>query len=59
MTVPLEVCMVHTQLHSQGLYAAAENLMEHVMKKPSLQTIQAILCCAMYSMRSSSGVSVW
>ncbi|EXJ84041.1 hypothetical protein A1O3_04708 [Capronia epimyces CBS 606.96] len=43
----------------EGLYAAAEGLFENVMQQNSLESIQAILCCAMYSIRSPIGVSVW
>ncbi|EXJ91784.1 hypothetical protein A1O3_00334 [Capronia epimyces CBS 606.96] len=43
----------------EGLYASAENLMEHVMQLNTLESIQAILCCAMYSIRSPVGVSLW
>ncbi|XXH00784.1 hypothetical protein Hte_007135 [Hypoxylon texense] len=43
----------------EGLYASAETLFEHVMRLNSLESIQAILCCAMYSIRSPVGVSVW
>ena len=43
----------------EGLYASAESLLEPVMQLNSLESIQAILCCAMYSMRSPVGVSVW
>ncbi|KAH8883212.1 transcriptional regulatory protein GAL4 [Thozetella sp. PMI_491] len=43
----------------EGLYASAENLFEKVMKLSTLESIQAILCCAMYSMRSPVGISVW
>ncbi|VUC29949.1 unnamed protein product [Clonostachys rosea] len=43
----------------EGLYASAEELFEHVMKLNSVKSIQAILCCAMYSIRSPVGVSVW
>ncbi|KAF4965630.1 hypothetical protein FSARC_6593 [Fusarium sarcochroum] len=43
----------------EGLYASAENLFEHVVKLNNLESIQAILCCAMYSIRSPVGVSVW
>jgi hypothetical protein len=41
------------------LYASAEMLFEHVMRLNSLASIQAILSCAMYSIRSPVGVSVW
>ncbi|KAL4879281.1 fungal-specific transcription factor domain-containing protein [Aspergillus karnatakaensis] len=43
----------------EGLYASAENLFEHVLKLNTLESIQAILCCAMYSIRSPVGASVW
>ncbi|KAI1375622.1 transcriptional regulatory protein GAL4 [Hypoxylon crocopeplum] len=43
----------------EGLYASAERLFEHVIRLNSLESIQAILCCAMYSIRSPVGVSVW
>jgi len=44
---------------SEGLYAAGEELFEHVLQLNSLETIQALLCCAMYSLRSPIGVSIW
>jgi hypothetical protein len=43
----------------EGLYASAEKLFEHVMQQNSLQSIQAVLASAMYSIRSPVGVSVW
>lgn len=43
----------------QGLYSAAEALFERVMQQNSIESIQAVLCCAMYSIRSPVGVSVW
>lgn len=43
----------------ERLYASAEMLFEHVMRLNSLESIQAILSCAMYSIRSPVGVSVW
>jgi hypothetical protein len=43
----------------ERLYASAEMLFEHVMRLNSLASIQAILSCAMYSIRSPVGVSVW
>ncbi|KAK3633148.1 hypothetical protein LTR56_015924 [Elasticomyces elasticus] len=43
----------------EGLYAAAETYYEHVIQQNSLESIQAILACAMYSLRSPVGVSVW
>ncbi|KAF2871916.1 fungal-specific transcription factor domain-containing protein, partial [Massariosphaeria phaeospora] len=41
------------------LFASAEGLFEHVIKLNTLESIQAILCCAMYSIRSPVVVSVW
>lgn len=43
----------------QSLYATGELYFEKVVGLEGLESIQAILCCAMYSMRSSSGVSIW
>ncbi|KAK1856070.1 flavin-binding monooxygenase [Colletotrichum chrysophilum] len=43
----------------ESLYTAAEDLFEHVLQLNSLETIQALLCCAMYSLRSPIGVSIW
>ena len=43
----------------EGLYAAGEELFEHVLQLNSLETIQVLLCCAMYSLRSPIGVSIW
>jgi hypothetical protein len=43
----------------ENLYAAAEDLFEHVLQLNTLETIQALLCCAMYSLRSPVGVSLW
>lgn len=43
----------------EGLYAAGEELFEHVLQLNSIETIQALLCCAMYSLRSPIGVSIW
>lgn len=43
----------------EGLYAAGERLFEHVLHLNTLETIQALLCCAMYSLRSPIGVSIW
>ncbi|KAK5679239.1 hypothetical protein LTS10_008054 [Elasticomyces elasticus] len=40
-------------------YAAAEELLEQVMSVAGLTCVQAMLCCAMYSMRSMSGASLW
>ncbi|KAJ5289210.1 sterigmatocystin biosynthesis monooxygenase stcW [Penicillium angulare] len=43
----------------EGLYAAGEELFEHVLQLNDLETIQALLCCAMYSLKSPIGVSIW
>ncbi|CAG9961946.1 unnamed protein product, partial [Clonostachys byssicola] len=43
----------------EGLYAAGEELYEHVLQLNNLEAIQAMLCCAMYSLRSPIGVSIW
>ena len=43
----------------EGLYAAAQDLFEHVMQQNSITSIQAMLTCAMYSLRSPVGVSIW
>ncbi|ETN41298.1 uncharacterized protein HMPREF1541_03233 [Cyphellophora europaea CBS 101466] len=44
---------------AESLYAAADLCLDQALTADGVQPIQAILCCAMYSMRSSSGVSVW
>lgn len=54
----LRGCLKLTNTY-QGLYASAESLLEGVMQLNSLESIQAILCCAMYSIRSPVGASVW
>ncbi|CAI7653594.1 unnamed protein product [Penicillium glandicola] len=54
----LTVSRTDTRL-PEGLYASAECLFEHVIKFNTLKSIQAILCCAMYSIRSPVGVSTW
>ncbi|CZR68640.1 related to purine utilization positive regulator [Phialocephala subalpina] len=41
-----------------GFYASAQLYMDHVIQLDSIESIQAILCCAMYSLRSPVGVSV-
>jgi hypothetical protein len=43
----------------EGLYAAAQDLFEHVIQQNSITSIQATLACAMYSLRSPVGVSIW
>lgn len=44
---------------ADSFQAAAEALLDEVMSVPSLTCVQAILCCAMFSMRSISGASLW
>ncbi|KAK3656292.1 hypothetical protein LTR56_002993 [Elasticomyces elasticus] len=44
---------------AEAYYAAAEELLEQVMSIAGLTCVQAMLCCAMYSMRSMSGASLW
>ncbi|RMJ05242.1 hypothetical protein CDV36_014078, partial [Fusarium kuroshium] len=43
----------------QGLYVSALLYVDHVFSLRSMEAIQGILCCAMYSLRSSSGPSIW
>lgn len=44
---------------AESLYASAESLLDQILVSESLESIQALLCCAMYSMRATTGVSVW
>lgn len=44
---------------AESFQASAEALLDEVMSVPSLVCVQAILCCAMFSMRSISGASLW
>jgi hypothetical protein len=44
---------------AQSLYVAAEHYLEMALAADGIAPIQAILCCAMYSMRSATGASVW
>ena len=46
-------------LTRKGFYASAQLYMDDVVAMDSIESIQAILCCAMYSLRSPIGVSVW
>ncbi|KAH6974178.1 fungal-specific transcription factor domain-containing protein [Ilyonectria sp. MPI-CAGE-AT-0026] len=41
------------------LYLSAQLYIDHVLSRDNLESIQAILCCAMYSLRSSKGPSIW
>ncbi|PVH76155.1 hypothetical protein DL98DRAFT_657644 [Cadophora sp. DSE1049] len=43
----------------EGFHASAQLYMDYVIELDSIESIQAILCCAMYSLRSPVGVSVW
>ncbi|OBT65299.1 hypothetical protein VE03_04680 [Pseudogymnoascus sp. 23342-1-I1] len=43
----------------QQLYASAQIYISHVLSLDNLESIQAILCCAMYSLRSPAGPSIW
>ncbi|RSL48901.1 hypothetical protein CEP53_009368 [Fusarium sp. AF-6] len=43
----------------QQLYVSALLYIDHVLAKKSLESIQALLCCALFSIRSSMGPSVW
>jgi hypothetical protein len=48
-----------TPSSAESLYTAADAFLDQALAADGVQSIQAVLCCAMYSMRSSSGVSVW
>ncbi|KFX99698.1 hypothetical protein V497_01539 [Pseudogymnoascus sp. VKM F-4516 (FW-969)] len=43
----------------QQLYASAQIYIGHVLLLDNLESIQAILCCIMYSLRSPAGPSIW
>ncbi|KAF9874439.1 major facilitator superfamily transporter [Colletotrichum karsti] len=43
----------------QQLYASALLHLDHVLSKKNLESIQALLCCALFSIRSATGPSVW
>ncbi|EEA19007.1 conserved hypothetical protein [Talaromyces marneffei ATCC 18224] len=43
----------------QGYYAMALNYIAHLLDMDNLLSIQAMLCCAVYSVRSQAGVSLW
>lgn len=43
----------------QVYYASALDHIEIVLSSNGLQSIQGILCCAVYSIRSPVGVSLW
>ncbi|KAL5333333.1 putative transcriptional activator protein acu-15 [Aspergillus crustosus] len=44
---------------AKRLYISAHMYIDHVLQGENLETIQAILCCAVYSLRSSIGTSHW
>ncbi|KAL4865039.1 fungal-specific transcription factor domain-containing protein [Aspergillus spectabilis] len=44
---------------AKRLYIAAQMYIDHVLLREELETIQAILCCAVYSLRSPIGTSHW
>ncbi|KZF23929.1 hypothetical protein L228DRAFT_227756 [Xylona heveae TC161] len=44
---------------AEGYNAAAQQHMDYVIQLDTVESIQAILCCAMYSLRSPVGVSIW
>ncbi|KAL4875624.1 putative transcriptional activator protein acu-15 [Aspergillus karnatakaensis] len=44
---------------ARRLYISAQMYIDHILLRENLETIQAILCCAVYSLRSSIGTSHW
>ncbi|KAF2489230.1 hypothetical protein BU16DRAFT_531570 [Lophium mytilinum] len=44
---------------AEKLYISAHVYLDHVLFYENLESIQAILCCAVYSVRSSIGTSHW
>ncbi|KPM46480.1 hypothetical protein AK830_g220 [Neonectria ditissima] len=44
---------------SERLYISAQTYIDHILPRDNLEAIQAILCCAVYSLRSSIGTSHW
>ncbi|KAH7177064.1 putative transcriptional activator protein acu-15 [Dactylonectria macrodidyma] len=43
----------------ERLYISAQMYIDHILPRENLEAIQAILCCAVYSLRSSIGTSHW
>lgn len=43
----------------ERLYISAQMYIDHILPHDNLEAIQAILCCAVYSLRSSVGTSYW
>ncbi|KAL2854996.1 fungal-specific transcription factor domain-containing protein [Aspergillus pseudoustus] len=44
---------------AERLYVSSQLYIDHILPRENLETIQAILCCAVYSLRSSIGTSHW
>ncbi|KAK7214664.1 hypothetical protein V2G26_002667 [Clonostachys chloroleuca] len=44
---------------AEGLYVSAQAYSDQVLALDNIESIQAILCCAVYSLRSSIGTSHW
>ncbi|EXJ85340.1 hypothetical protein A1O1_05704 [Capronia coronata CBS 617.96] len=44
---------------AERLYISAQLYVDHILSRDNLEAIQAILCCAVYSVRSSIGTSHW
>ncbi|KAH7126515.1 fungal-specific transcription factor domain-containing protein [Dactylonectria estremocensis] len=49
----------NTRCLPQQLYVSALLYIDHVLSKKNVEAIQALLCCALFSIRSSMGPSVW
>ncbi|KAJ5157920.1 uncharacterized protein N7482_009020 [Penicillium canariense] len=49
----------HSGYSAERFYVSAELHIGHVLALDNLEAIQAVLCCAMYSIRSPIGPSVW
>lgn len=44
---------------AERLYTSAQMYIDYILPRENLEAIQAILCCAVYSLRSSIGTSHW
>ncbi|KND91993.1 hypothetical protein TOPH_03372 [Tolypocladium ophioglossoides CBS 100239] len=51
--------ILSTVMLSQQLYVSALLYIDEVLSHKNLEAIQAVLCCAMYSLRSPTGPSIW
>ncbi|KAL3463591.1 fungal-specific transcription factor domain-containing protein [Aspergillus heterothallicus] len=49
----------HHRDTAEGYYAAALDHISPILELNNLESIQSILCCAIYSIRSPVGVSLW